>query len=85
MDLKMVEVMNWITKTRMENTGQIAPARCVFLKDGSKGHIFYMHVPLTLMTGLQIIVKEMYHDRLKNKLTLVPCEVPKGVKDGKNG
>ena len=37
------------------------------------------------MTGLQIITKAIYADRLKNKLTLVRCEVPKGVKDSKNG
>ena len=37
------------------------------------------------MTGLQLITKEIYADRLKNKLTLVRCEVPKGVRDGKKG
>ena len=42
-----------------------------------------MSIPLTLMTGLQLITEEIYADRLKNKLTLVRCEVPKGVKDGK--
>ena len=79
--------MHQIMKKKMmeETTGQIAHARHVFLKDGSKGHIFYMPVPLTLMTGLQLITKEIYADRLKNKLTLVRCEVPKGVKDAKKG
>ena len=81
----MVEVMNQITKKKTETTGLIVLTRHVFLKDGSKGHILYMHVPLTLMTGLQVITKEIYADRLKNKLTLVRCEVSKGVKDSKNG
>ena len=37
------------------------------------------------MTDLQLITKEICADRLKNKLTLVRCEVPKAVKDGKKG
>ena len=78
--------MHWIMKKKMEETmGQIACARHIFLKDGSKGGIFYMPFPLTLMTGLQLITKEIYTYSLKNKLTLVRCKVPKGEKDGKKG